>query len=87
MEALKSLYGTARKSEVDMSRKNAGSDKQKIVMPPFPEITKYIYTEAEQRVKDPAKRISAGNHTLPFSVPVYVEVGFLLYCLLTVRDI
>lgn len=77
MEALKSLYGTARKSEVDMSKKRdgGGNNKRKIVMPPFPEITKYIYTEAEQRVKDPAKRFTFGNHVLPFTVPVYVEVS------------
>lgn len=83
MEALKSLYGTTRKSEIDISKKNAGNDKQKIVMPPFSEITKYIYTEAEQRVKDPAKRISIGNHVLPFSVPVYIEVSSVKYYLLT----
>lgn len=74
MEALKSLYGTARKSEVDMSKRN----NQKIIMPPFPEITKYIYTEAEQRVKDPARRFAVGNHVLPFTVPVYIEVIFTL---------
>lgn len=71
MEALKSLYGTARKSEIDMSKKG---NMQKVIMPPFPEITKYVYTEAEQRMKDPAKRFSAGNHVLPFTIPVYIEV-------------
>lgn len=75
MEAFKSLYGTARKSEVDISRKNAGIDKQRVIMPPFPEITKHIFFEAEQREKDPAKRVNFGNHILPFSVPVYEEVS------------
>lgn len=71
MEALKSLYGTSRKADVDMKRVGK---KSKTVMPPFPQITKYVYTEAELRMKDATKRLTVGNHTLPFAVPVYVEV-------------
>lgn len=59
-----------------MSVKKSG---QKIVMPQFPQITKYIYTEAELRVKDASKRITIGNHTLPFDVSVYVEVNRLVF--------
>lgn len=68
MEAMKSLYGTSRKADVDLGKKN------KVQLPPFSQIIKYIYSEAETRMKDPSKRVQIGGHTLPFSVPIYTEV-------------
>lgn len=73
-EAFKSLYGTTRKNEVDLSKEKS---KSKIVMPLFEEITNYIYTEAESISKTPSKAYSVGNHSLAFNLPVFVEVSKL----------
>lgn len=73
MEALKSLYGTSRKADIDMSTVNKNKT-QKIIMPSFIQITKYIYTEAETRIKDNTKKFTIGNHVLAFPVAVYTEV-------------
>lgn len=71
-EAFKSLYGTTRKNEVDLSKEKS---KSKIVMPPFEEITNYIYSEAETISKNTSKSFSVGNHSLAFNLPVFVEVS------------
>lgn len=73
-EAFKSLYGTTRKNDVDLSMDKS---KSKIVTPSFEEITNFVYSEAEQIMKS-NKSVSSGNHTIPFSVPVYTEVIRLL---------
>lgn len=75
MEALKSLYGTSRKQDVDMSNKETNA-KNKIVLPPFPKITEYVHTEADLCIKDQTKRVTVANHTLPFTVKVYIEVVY-----------
>lgn len=69
-EAFKALYGTSRKAEIDLSKKN------KIITPQFPEIVSYVYSEAENSVKDTTKRFSIGNHFLPFDLRTFVEVNF-----------
>lgn len=76
MEAFKSLYGTSRKGDVDLAKLEKIKDAPKVVLPVFEEITKYVYVEAETRVKDGSKRVSIGNHVLPFMTNVYVEVFF-----------
>lgn len=68
-EAFKSLYGTTRKNEVDLSK-----EKSKIVMPLFEEITNYVYTQADIISKTPSKSVNVGNHTLAFNLPVFIEV-------------
>lgn len=76
-EALKSLYGTSRKTEIDLSKKqNDNREAIKVELPSFEEIVKYINNEAEARVKDASKRINVGNIVLPFTINVYVEVLF-----------
>ncbi|RZC32274.1 proteasome-associated protein ECM29 -like [Asbolus verrucosus] len=81
-EAFKALYGTARKSDVDLSKTN------KIVTPQFPEIISYVYSEAEVLVKDASKRFSIGNHVLPFNLRTYVEILiYLRLCLVRNLDI
>ncbi|KAK9746868.1 Proteasome stabiliser [Popillia japonica] len=72
-EAMKSLYGTTRKTDIDVST----SKKAGVSMPTFSEITMYVYNEAEIRLKDPSKRVTIGNHVLAFAIPVYTEI--LLY--------
>lgn len=67
---MKSLYGTPRKNDVDLST----SKKAGLSMPTFSDITMYVYNEAEIRLKDPSKRITIGNHVLAFTIPVYTEV-------------
>lgn len=69
-EAYKSLYGT-RKNDVDLSKEKS---KEKIVMPPFEEITNYVYSEAELNMKNTSKCFTIGNHVLPFTINTYVEV-------------
>lgn len=68
------MYGTTRKSEVDLGR---DKNKSKIVTPLFEEITNYVYTEAETISKTPSKSIIDGNHSLAFNLPVFVEVSNL----------
>lgn len=68
-EAFKSLYGTTRKNEVDLSK-----DKSKIVTPLFEEITNYVFSEAEMISKTPSKAFTVGNHSLAFNLPVFIEV-------------
>ncbi|KAF5283686.1 hypothetical protein FQR65_LT13757 [Abscondita terminalis] len=80
-EAFKSLYGTALKSEVDMSKTN--KDEAKISLPAFDEIMKYVHEEAETRVKDGSKRVNVGNHVLPFTTNVFLEILiYLRLCLI-----
>lgn len=69
-EAFKALYGTTRKNEADLSK---GSN-SKVITPSFEEITNYIYSEAEQSVKNTSKRFIMGNISLPFPMPIYTEV-------------
>lgn len=75
-EAFKSLYGTTRKNEVDLSKEKL---KSKIVLPLFEEITNYIYTEAETISKSTSKVFNVGNHSLAFNLPVFVEVSSQLF--------
>lgn len=83
MEAFKSLYGTSRKGDVDLAKLEKIKDAPKVVLPVFEEITKYVYVEAETRVKDGSKRVSIGNHVLPFMTNVYVEIlVYLRLCLI-----
>ncbi|KAJ8933932.1 hypothetical protein NQ314_013688 [Rhamnusium bicolor] len=70
-EALKSLYGTSRKTDVDLSKEKS---KIKIVTPPFEEITNYVYNEAEMNIKDSSKCFTIGNHVLPFNIRTYTEI-------------
>jgi hypothetical protein len=67
-EAFKALYGTSRKNDIDLSKKN------KIVTPVFPDIVSYVFSESEILVRDTSKRFTIGNHILPFSLRTYVEV-------------
>lgn len=71
-EAYKSLYGT-RKNDVDLSKEKS---KEKIVIPPFEEITNYVYNEAELNMKNTSKCFTMGNHVLPFKINTYIEVKF-----------
>lgn len=74
MEAFKSLYGTSRKGDVDLSEIDKSKGAPKVILPAFEEITKYVYVEAETRVKDGSKRVNIGNHVLPFTTNVFIEV-------------
>lgn len=44
--------------------------------PNFPEIISYIYNECEIIMKDASKRVTIGNHILPFPIRTYIEVSF-----------
>ncbi|CAG9821950.1 unnamed protein product [Phaedon cochleariae] len=84
-EAFKSLYGTTRKNDVDMSKEKM---KDKIIMPSFEEITSYITSEAEINMKNTSKCFSLGNRVLPFAVNVYAEILiYLRLCLIRDLDI
>ncbi|KAG5880535.1 hypothetical protein JTB14_026768 [Gonioctena quinquepunctata] len=84
-EAFKSLYGTTRKNDVDLSKDKL---KAKIVMPSFEEITSYIFSEAEINMKNTSKSFTQGNHVLPFAMNTYIEVLiYLRLCLLINLDV
>lgn len=75
-EAVKSLYGTSRKAEVDLSKSN----KNAAILPSFNEIMKYVYTEAENRLKE---QNATKDSNLAFDVKVYTEVLiYLRLCLI-----
>uniref|UniRef100_A0A6P7FNW0 Proteasome-associated protein ECM29 homolog n=1 Tax=Diabrotica virgifera virgifera TaxID=50390 RepID=A0A6P7FNW0_DIAVI len=79
-EAFKALYGTNRKNDVDLSREKI---KNKVIMPSFEEITKYIHGEAESTMKAKKQCFSVGSHLLPFSVTTYTEIlVYLRLCLI-----
>jgi proteasome component ECM29 len=81
-EAFKALYGTSRKNDIDLSKKN------KIVTPVFPDIVSYVFSESEIIVRDTSKRFTIGNHILPFSLRTYVEILiYLRLCLIRNLDI
>ncbi|KAJ8917780.1 hypothetical protein NQ315_010686 [Exocentrus adspersus] len=68
------------KNDVDLSKEKS---KQKVVMPPFEEITNYIYSEAELNMRDASKCFTMGNHVLPFKINTYVEILiYLRLCLI-----
>lgn len=71
-EAIKCLYGTNRKQDINLSKNTA------LIMPTFEAISKYIYTEAHLIVNENKKCFTIGNHVLPFNVRAYVEVLRLL---------
>ncbi|CAG9861828.1 unnamed protein product [Phyllotreta striolata] len=80
-EAFKSLYGTNRKFDVDLS-------KEKISMPSFEEIIHYVSTEAEATLKAKNKCFAVGNHLLPFNVNTYKEILiYLRLCLVKDLDV
>ncbi|KAB0794456.1 hypothetical protein PPYR_11295 [Photinus pyralis] len=74
-EAFKALYKISNKGEVDLSK--GDKSQSKLILPAFEEITKYVYEEAEARLKDGTKRVNVGNHVLPFTLNVFLEI--LLY--------
>ncbi|KAF5273782.1 hypothetical protein FQA39_LY00897 [Lamprigera yunnana] len=76
-EAFKSLYGTTLKGEIDLGQ--ADKTNTKIILPAFVEIVRCVYEEAEARVKDGTKRVNVGNHVLPFTINVFLEVLFKYY--------
>ncbi|CAH0555694.1 unnamed protein product [Brassicogethes aeneus] len=81
-EAFKALYGTSRKTDIDVSRKA----EKTISMPKFEDIAKYVHGEAEINLKEKGRSFNVGNHVLPFSSATFNEI--LLYvrlCLL--RDL
>lgn len=65
-EAVKSLYGTSRKTEVDLSKSN----KNAASLPSFDDIINYVYSQAEDRLKQGVK----DDKNLAFDVKVYTEV-------------
>nr|XP_022915862.1 proteasome-associated protein ECM29 homolog isoform X1 [Onthophagus taurus] len=78
-EAMKSLYGTSRKTDIDISK----GSKIKVVMPSFSELVLHVYKESEDRMKDPSKQYSVGNRFLPFATPVFTEmIMYLRLCLI-----
>ncbi|KAK4875583.1 hypothetical protein RN001_012005 [Aquatica leii] len=80
-EAYKSLYGTSVKTEVDLTK--VDKTESKVILPAFDEIMKYVYEEAEIRVKDGTKRVNIGNHVLPFTTNVFLEILiYLRLCLI-----
>ncbi|CAG9835676.1 unnamed protein product [Diabrotica balteata] len=84
-EAFKALYGTNRKNDVDLSREKI---KNKVIMPSFEEITKYIHGEAESTMKAKKHCFSVGSHLLPFSVTTYTEIlVYLRLCLIKDLDV
>ncbi|XP_056640479.1 proteasome adapter and scaffold protein ECM29 [Diorhabda sublineata] len=84
-EAFKSLYGTTRKTDIDMSQDKLKG--KKIKLPCFDEITHYIFNEAESIVKE-KKGFPVGNHMLPFNINTYTEILiFLRLCLLRDLDV
>ncbi|KAJ8977535.1 hypothetical protein NQ317_010055 [Molorchus minor] len=82
-EALKSLYGTPRKNDVDLSK-----EKSKVAMPSFEEITNYVHSEAEMNIKNNSKCFNIGNHVLPFTTQTYIEILiYLRLCLIKDLDV
>lgn len=81
MEALKSLYGTTRKRDMDMESSN--KEATKATMPKFAEITKYIYVECHNRLNNKSTRITIGNNSLAFNPKIYVEILIYLRLCLT----
>lgn len=72
MEALKSLYGTSRRNDVDLS--SANREKVKVTMPSFLEIARYIYEESGERLKNKNTKFQIGNKVIAFPPAVYVEI-------------
>lgn len=68
-EAFKSIYGTTRKNDFDLSNVI-----NKSAMPSFSEMTKYVYSESLSNMADKTKVINIGNHSLPFAPKTYLEV-------------
>ncbi|KAK5644780.1 hypothetical protein RI129_006080 [Pyrocoelia pectoralis] len=80
-EAFKALYKISNKTEVDLSKTD--KSQSKLILPSFDDITKYVYAEAEARVKDGSKRVNVGNHVLPFTLNVFLEMlTYLRLCLI-----
>lgn len=75
-EALKSLYGSAYKQELNIDDDNKET---KLILPSFNEMMTYIHGEVENLLKKPQKCYSQGNYLLPFAVPVYKEVKYSNY--------
>lgn len=65
-EAVKSLYGTSRKTEVDLSKSN----KNAALLPSFDDIINYVYSQAEDKLKHGVKE----DKSLAFDVKIYTEV-------------
>lgn len=85
-EALKSLYGTSRKNDIDMQ--SPGREHIKSSMPSFTEITQYIYIESQQRIKNKTSKFNVGNRVLPFNSQIYVEIlTYLRLCMLQTLDV
>ncbi|XP_018321144.1 proteasome adapter and scaffold protein ECM29 [Agrilus planipennis] len=88
MEAFKALYGTGRKNEIDLTKARKTNGGNRPVLPPFDEITKYVYNEVESRVKDTSKCVHIANYILPFTSAVFTEmIIYLRLCLLQNLDI
>ncbi|XP_065156025.1 proteasome adapter and scaffold protein ECM29-like [Atheta coriaria] len=78
-DALKSLYGTSRRQDVDLSAKPtestnslAPNEDQKVTMPQFDQIIEYIHAESNK--KDNPYRTSIGNNAIPFPPNIFVEM-------------
>ncbi|KAL3269226.1 hypothetical protein HHI36_008307 [Cryptolaemus montrouzieri] len=78
-EAFKSLYGTARKMDINLSKP---CDKfNKVTLPSFVEIMKYV--EHENKNQEKSKKFSSGSHILPYPVEVFKEVlAYIRLCLI-----
>ncbi|KAL1514253.1 hypothetical protein ABEB36_003540 [Hypothenemus hampei] len=80
-EAVKSIYGTSRQADFDISNISAK-------MPSFEEMTNYVYNQSSDIMTDKTKVIQIGNHSLPFTAKVYLEILlYLRLCLLKDLDI
>lgn len=81
-EAFKALYGTARKVDIDVSRKTGKA----VPMPEFAEIAAYVHSQADNNLKEKVNCFNVGNHVLPFTPKTFNEVIlYMRLCLL--RDI
>lgn len=82
MEALKALYGPGFKNIQDLEGQS-DSEMTKLILPGFENMVKYVYDEANKRVKDKNKKVALSNLTLPFSAIVYAEILiYLRLCLI-----
>ncbi|KAK9876967.1 hypothetical protein WA026_015999 [Henosepilachna vigintioctopunctata] len=67
-EAYKSLYGTSRKMDINLSK----SDRTNITLPSFVEIMEYIANENTSL--EESRKFSSGNYILPYPVKVFREI-------------
>lgn len=74
-EALKYLYGTSRKAEIDLSKQQNHKETTKVVLPSFEHIVRHIHTKVQTGVSDPNRQINkCFDGAIPFTMDVYVEV-------------